>query len=80
MVSGAAGTTTVTEVAVAASNRPAIWLPAVPATPRVMTSVVIPSTVPSTVSAERSGRAVMPATASAHRSRTPILGCTTPPR
>jgi hypothetical protein len=70
------GTDTVTSVALAASNRPAIWLPAVAATPSVITSVVIPSTVPRTVSADRSGRAATPASASPARSRQFIDGLT----
>ncbi|MEO3874404.1 hypothetical protein ABGB18_36900 [Nonomuraea sp. B12E4] len=70
------GTSTVRAVATSSSKRPTIWLPAVAATPSVTTRVVMPSTVPSVVSAERTGRASMPASASPPRSRTCI---TSPP-
>lgn len=69
-----AGTTTLTEVAVRASKRPTIWFAAVDATPIVITSVPMPSTVPSVVRAERTGRASTPASDSAHRSRGSIQG------
>ena len=63
-----AGSTT-TSVAARASNRPTIWLPAVLEMPSVATRAAMPSTVPSTVSRARAGRASTPASDSANRSR-----------
>ena len=65
---GAPGETTMS-VAASLSKRPTIWLLAVFDRPSVATSAATPTTVPSTVSATRAGRASRPAIASPTRSR-----------